>query len=132
MQDKLAAIMLELVDSRRSSQSDSRCSVFHLFNPSVTSWASLVPSIQDYYPVQPVELIEWVNELGGVMNPSAEVIAAKPALKLLDFYRGLVEGQETLSSPIELTKTKQASKTMRSLGPISGVLMANWMRQWAF
>lgn len=124
--------MLELVDSRRSIQGDSRCDVFHLFNPSVTSWKSLLPAIQDYYPVQPVELSEWIKDLERIQNPSAEDIAAKPALKLLDFYRGLAEGEGPLSAPIELTRTKKASKTMRSLGPISGVLMANWMRQWAF
>ena len=124
--------MLELVGSRRSSQASSRCSVFHLFNPSVTSWASLLPAIQDHYPVQPVDLSEWIKDLEDITNPSAEDIASKPALKLLDFYRGLDEGEGMMSAPIELTETKRASKTMRSLGPISGVLMANWMKQWAF
>lgn len=124
--------MLELADSRRTTQVDSRCSVFHLFNPSVTSWELLLPAIQDHYAVQPVELSEWIKGLEGITNPSAEDISSKPALKLLDFYRGLVEGEGMLSAPIELTETKGASKTMRSLGPISGELIANWLRQWEF
>lgn len=123
--------MLELVDSRRITQENTRCGVFHLFNPSVTRWKSLLPAIQDYYPVQPVELSDWIKDLESISNLSAENIATKPALKLLDFYRGLVEGAGALSAQIDLTKTKQGSKTMRSLGPVSGVLMANWCRQWA-
>lgn len=124
--------MLELVDSRRATQTDSRCSVFHLFNPSATSWVSLLHAMKDYYRVQPVDLSEWIRDLESISNPSAEDIAAKPALKLLDFYRSLVEGEGAMSAPIGLTETMHASKTMRALGPISGELLTNWLRQWSF
>lgn len=123
--------MVEIVNTRRTTQVDTRCAVFHLINPSSTSWESLLPSIEEVYPVERVELSEWVGELERIENPSAEEIAAKPALKLLDFYRGL-EGEGSLSSPIEVTKTKEASATMHSLGPISQGLMTNWLKQWAF
>lgn len=124
--------MLELVDSRRATQTDSPSSVFHLFNPSVTSWGSLLPAMEDCCPVQPVDISEWIRDLESIPNPSAEDIAEKPALKLLDFYRSLVEGEGAMSAPIELTETMHASKTMRALGPISMGLMTNWLTQWSF
>lgn len=132
MQDKLADIMLELIESRSSSQADMHCAVFHLFNPSVTSWISLVPAIQEQYQVEQVELSEWIQDLEGIENPLADEIAAKPALKLLHFYRGLVQGDGALSAPVDLTKTKEASMKMRELAPVSKESMANWLTQWAF
>jgi hypothetical protein len=103
-----------------------------LVNPSATSWESLLPSIQERYNVQPVSMSEWVDELESITNPSPEDVTTKPALKLLDFYRGLVEGEGTLSAPIEVEKTKDASTTMKSMEPISAELMSNWLNQWNF
>lgn len=77
-------------------------------------------------------MCEWVNELESITNPSPAEVTAKPALKLLNFYQGLVEGEGALSAPIEVEKTKEASITMKSMRPISTELMANWVKQWNF
>ncbi|BCR86507.1 putative secondary metabolism biosynthetic enzyme [Aspergillus chevalieri] len=133
--DSLASIMLDLISTRRETQShsDSRCAVFNLVNPSVTTWDTLLPAIQAVYPVQPVPITEWIRELEKIENPTAEEIVEKPALKLLDFYRGLVDDEEgALSVPIDVGATKEASRTMNSLGAISEELMANWLVQWGF
>lgn len=55
-----------------------------------------------------------------------------PALKLLDFYRGLLPGKGEQSCPAEIQRAMEASATMRNLGPVDGPLMENWLRQWAF
>jgi hypothetical protein len=130
-QDVLATIISELIDTRRTTQACTPCAVFHPINPSITSWESLLPAVQDYYQVKPAKISEWVEELESIENPSVEEITAKPALKLLGFYRGLAE-EVSLSFPMELHKTKAASATMASLQPISKELMANWLRQWDF
>lgn len=106
--------------------------MFHLINPSATSWESLLPAIQERYNVQPIEMSEWVNELESITNPSPAEVAVKPALKVLGFYQGLVEGEGALSAPMEVEKTKEASITMKSMRPISIELMANWLKQWNF
>lgn len=124
--------MLDLIATRRRTQSDTRCSVFHLVNPASTSWKSLLPAIVERYGVQPVELSDWIMDLERIENPSAEEIEEKPALKLLGFYRCLVKSEGASLAPIEVSRTKEASATMTSLGPISPELMANWMDQWAF
>ncbi|KAE8335493.1 hypothetical protein BDV24DRAFT_156005 [Aspergillus arachidicola] len=130
--DTLATIITELIQTRSTSQMDSPCSVFHLVNPSATSWESLLPAVQERYNVQPIEMSEWVTELESITNPSPAEVAAKPALKLIGFYQGLVEGEGALSAPIEVEKTKEASITMKSMRPISIELMANWLNQWSF
>ncbi|KAL2004119.1 hypothetical protein VTN02DRAFT_6583 [Thermoascus thermophilus] len=130
--DTLATIIVELVETRRTTQTESRCSVFHLVNPSSVPWTALIPAVQKHYPVKPVELSAWVEELERIENPSESEIAAKPALKLMDFYRGLLDVDGALSAPLEVTKTKEASATMNKLGPVDEALMDNWLRQWAF
>lgn len=136
--DKLATIIVELIETRRQTQSSTRgnCPAFNLINPSRTPWASLIPAVQRHYPhIQPVDLTTWVNELAqlAATNPPEAEVAAKPALKLLDFYRGLLSTQGGgLSSPMEQRQTKEGSATMRSLGRIDEALMENWLRQWAF
>lgn len=75
---------------------------------------------------------DWIEELERIEKPSPEDLSTKPALKLLGFYRSLVQGEGALSVPLSVERTKEASVTMQSLGPISGELMGNWLRQWNF
>ena len=69
---------------------------------------------------------------GTPVAPPKPKVAAKPALKLLDFYRSLLRGDGHPSASIELKKTKAASVTVRTLDPIGEDLMENWLTQWAF
>ncbi|EEQ29776.1 putative NRPS-like protein biosynthetic cluster [Microsporum canis] len=130
--DTLATIILEIVDSRRMTEIESRCSVFHLVNPSTTSWEHLLTPIHDHCAVQRVSMENWIEELENIQNPSDQDISTKPALKLLPFYKSLVEGEGALSVPISMERAKEASRTMRSMEPISADLMATWLRQWQF
>ncbi|KAK2861154.1 putative NRPS-like protein biosynthetic cluster [Arthroderma sp. PD_2] len=128
--DTLATVILEIIHSRRATEVESRCSVFHLVNPSTTSWECLLSSIHDSCAVQRVSMKDWITELERIEKPSALDISTKPALKLLPFYRSLVEGEGALSVPISVEKARGASQAMRSMEPISAGLMANWLRQW--
>jgi hypothetical protein len=57
----------------------------------------------------------------------------KPALKIVDFYRGLSkQGYGSSGSPAETKRAQAASDTMRNLAPIDTALMENWIRQWNF
>lgn len=84
------------------------------------------------YQVEAVDMESWIAELKQIKNPQPEDLSTKPALKLLDFYQSLVEGQGALSVPIEMKQAKAASKTMGSLLPITPCMMANWLNQWDF
>ncbi|RLL93364.1 hypothetical protein CFD26_101118 [Aspergillus turcosus] len=130
--DTLAKITIEILLSRRSSLSTQRHAVFHLTNPSRIPWASLIPAIQDRYPVSVVSLAEWVDELEHIRNPSTQDLAEKPALKLLSFYQALARSAGVRSAEISVENSKAASRAMASLGPVSLAQMSNWLDQWGF
>ncbi|DAA77804.1 TPA_exp: putative NRPS-like enzyme [Trichophyton benhamiae CBS 112371] len=130
--DTLATIIIEIVESRRMTEAESRCSVFHLVNPLTTPWESLLTPLHERYAVQRVSMEEWIAELEKIQNPSDQDMLEKPALKLLPFYKSLVEGEGALSVPICVRRAREASKTMQSMGPISANLMATWINQWQF
>ncbi|KAJ5085572.1 hypothetical protein N7532_010343 [Penicillium argentinense] len=131
--DTLASIMIEIIHSRHRDQSKSPSAFFHLTNTNKVDWSFLVPTIQQKYDVTPVDFSAWVAELEGISKPTNSEVAEKPALKLLSFYRGLVDGAHgAMSVPLDVQKAKQASKTMEALGPVSASLMQNWLEQWNF
>lgn len=134
-QDTLATITLEILQTRRrcSSPAQDRNAFFHLMNPCKGPWSSLIPAIQEMYPVQPVPLNEWVRDLEDItQHPSEADIADKPALKLLGFFQGLVDSSGAPSAPVSVKMAQQASDTMGCLGPVSHAQMLNWLRQWDF
>ncbi|OJJ75778.1 hypothetical protein ASPBRDRAFT_38078 [Aspergillus brasiliensis CBS 101740] len=134
--DTLATIVLEILHSRRAptatmTATTSTSSVFHLTSPTGVSWESLIPAIQERYPVKLVSLTDWVEELERLQNLSPEEVAEKPAIKLLDFYR-LLAGATEASPRMSLERARAASPTMASLGPVSLAQMSNWLDQWDF
>lgn len=99
-QDTLATVIVEILHTRRNHLSDTPSAFFNLVKPNKAPWASMIPSIQDKYPVKAVPINEWIQDLENIKNPSEEDVRQKPALKLLDFYRGLAGGKIMLSAEI--------------------------------
>ncbi|KAL5355581.1 hypothetical protein BJX96DRAFT_184183 [Aspergillus floccosus] len=128
--DTIAKVIVELLESRCTSQETS--AFFHLMNPSKTTWSSIVPAVQRAYSIPSVPIEDWIGELDRIKNPSDEDVRQKPALKLLEFYRGLVSGKGVLSADIDTRKAQEASAAMASLEPISQQQMNNWIQQWNF
>lgn len=124
--------MNEIIINRQSSLNKARNAVYHLVNPTRADWASLIPTIQDMYSVQPVPLVEWVNELEAIQHPSDREVEDKPSLKLLPFFRSMADKADVLSAPVSVDRSKQESKTMAALGPVSPAQMATWLAQWNF
>ncbi|KAJ5157506.1 acetyl-CoA synthetase-like protein [Penicillium canariense] len=131
--DILSKIMVEIVHTRHGDRSELPTAVFHLTNSVTAPWSTLIPAIQSKYEVESVEFTSWLAELESIENPTSTDVAEKPALKLLSFYRGLVDEKNSkMSVALDVQKAKEASGTMRSLGPISPALMTNWLDQWSF
>ncbi|OOQ87627.1 NRPS-like enzyme [Penicillium brasilianum] len=131
--DTLSSILTEILHTRHGQVSKESHACFHLTNWNTTSWSSLIPTIRENLNVEPVGLREWVAELEHIENPSSSDIADKPALKLLSFYRALVDEENAaMSVALDVSRAKAASGTMRALEPISPALMKNWLSQWRF
>lgn len=100
-------------------------------NPNQVKWDSLVPAIQKKYPgVKILAFKDWLRNLEAVRSPSEDEVRAKPALKLLDFYRALTGS--VLSAEVSVKQARKGSATMAKLGPVTPELLENWLEQWQF
>lgn len=62
---------------------------------------------------------------------SAEDLSQKPAIKLINFFEGLVSW-DTPPALLDTENALRVSQTLADLGPVREEWMENWMRQWAF
>ncbi|KAE8423840.1 hypothetical protein BDV36DRAFT_303219 [Aspergillus pseudocaelatus] len=130
--DIMAKIVVDITQSRRTTEDITRTAAFHLVNPRTSNWESLIPAIRKYYNADVVDMHDWMAALEAFSNPTDDDLQDKPALKIIDFYRGLASNHGTFTSTMETAKTQTASKAMRDLGPIDGAIMENWIKQWRF
>ncbi|GMG25989.1 unnamed protein product [Aspergillus oryzae] len=110
----------------------TRTAAFHLVNPRSSSWESLIPAIKKHYKAEVVDMHDWMATLEAFRNPTDGDLQDKPALKIIDFYKGLASNHGTFTSVMETVKTQEASQAMCDLGPIDGAIMENWIKQWQF
>ncbi|KAL1619001.1 putative NRPS-like protein biosynthetic cluster [Diplodia seriata] len=123
------------LDRVNRTRADVPLDVFHVVNPRVVSWRTLVPVIQDYYKNQGVDLqavpfADWMKALRATLLTKDEV-EKKPGVKLIDFYEGLqVEGGAL--PPMATAHTVESSRCLGELGEVDGALFENWLKQWGF
>ena len=126
--DLLSTIISELA-IKPSSPSKLAC-VYHTINPSVTTWTALLPHVQaELGPeVTPVPFAEWVKRLR-TTAASALDFSVNPALKLLDYFEGLLDS-ESAPPRLETVKTERECSLLTEVGPVTGDWMRKWIRQW--
>ena len=130
--DILANIIAELA-LQPSTALGPNGNTYHAVNPSKTTWTALLPHVLAALgpTVHAIPLSDWVKTL----RASAETaisegdLAINPAIKLMDFYEGLLSGESSVAS-LETRETEKASRTLRDLGPVQGEWMAKWIEQW--
>ncbi|EFX04332.1 nonribosomal peptide synthetase [Grosmannia clavigera kw1407] len=131
-----AEVIIELVagDNLQGSH------YYNLVNPTVRTWASIVPHIQQFYGdriKEVVSLKDWVTRLeeSSRRNNSStpEAVAANPAVKLVDRLQAMVTAAEAgwKQATFALEQTSERSATMRNMEPVTGELVAEWCRQWS-
>ncbi|GIK01973.1 putative NRPS-like protein biosynthetic cluster [Aspergillus viridinutans] len=129
--DVCAKVIIDIVRTRRSTQEDVPCAAFHIVNPRVTDWQSLIPAVRKHFDVEPVDIQTWISTLESFTNPTEHDLRDKPALKILDFFKAIAYSNEAGPST-ETIKTQAASKTLRRLQAIDAPLMERWINQWKF
>ncbi|KJK62996.1 thioester reductase domain protein [Aspergillus parasiticus SU-1] len=121
----LAQVVLEIIQCGKDSKKSIPASVINLVNPTRTTWATLLPTIQRRIGANPVSLQSWVRALG---ETDAVNVGNRPAYKLLSFYERLARSNSDDSSPqFETNKASAASPTFRALGPIDSSLVHTWL-----
>ncbi|KAH8691535.1 hypothetical protein BGW36DRAFT_388500 [Talaromyces proteolyticus] len=130
--DITAKVVTEIVRARRQTQESQPCAAFHIVNPTAADWKTLIPAVTKYFDAELVDIQTWIDTLESFTSPTEEDLKDKPALKILDFFRGIAMGEGERGPWTETTKTQAASHTLRTLKAIDTSLMETWMMQWKF
>ncbi|OAX81574.1 hypothetical protein ACJ72_04086 [Emergomyces africanus] len=133
--DTIAQVIIDILRSRRKTEEEIRCAAFHLVNPSPATWESLIPAIKKHFPVEIVDPQKWIATLDTTTSPNQTDLQDKPALKILDFFRGAFTGEAEHSGGrvvLDTQRTQAASTTMQLLKPIDRDILNTWMLQWQF
>ncbi|KAI9170598.1 Non-canonical non-ribosomal peptide synthetase FUB8 [Paramyrothecium foliicola] len=133
--EDVASLILDVAGVRCVASANEIRGYFHAVNPSKVTWSQLTKTIKDYYQGRIKEIVsleEWVSRLEESAS-KVDDVDRNPAIKLLETYRGMLEGQRTgqRSTAFSMHKTMQRSPTVEGLGPITpnltsqGALPAN-------
>ena len=130
--DTLSDVITELA-LQPSTALGSDGKTYHAVNPSKTTWAALLPHVLAALgpTVHAIPLSEWVKRLRASAETATSEgdLSINPAVKLMEFYEGLLSGESSVAS-LETRETRKASRTLRDLGPVQGEWMAKWIEQW--
>ena len=112
---------------------DNPARVFHAVNPHRTTWSSLLPVIQEHFghTLQPVSLQEWVAALGESAS-NLEDVNTNPAIRLLDFFQGLLSKTQHDQPSFETVETERQSRELAALEAVKPEWMNMWLEQWSF
>ncbi|KAH6644984.1 hypothetical protein BKA67DRAFT_664833 [Truncatella angustata] len=133
----LSHSIVEIATSQSAAKlTEQGAVVYHVVNPRKTSWETLASIFQKYWAsdkaVKMVSLETWVESLRKSASAfSVETTSQNPAVKLLDFFEGLVS--DSAGPPVLNTRNAiEASPTLAGMDEIQTWHIENWMRQWGF
>jgi thioester reductase-like protein len=134
----LAEVLVELVLSAQETSDKGRASIYHPHNPHTTSWTDLLPTIAktlSAYKASPIVIIpfeDWLKRIQADAESSTvdfdEGIRSNPAIKLLDFYEGLLRGEDV--SKMATERAQQASSKLRDCGAVRPEWVEKWCWGW--
>lgn len=131
----VAGLILDVAGVTENGQVSEINGYFHCANPHRTSWEKLANTIKEFYGGRIdrlVSLEEWITALE---RSAGEADTSKnPGVKLLDTYKGMLQGAQTRRPHVTLAmgKTMARSPTVARLGPVTPELLTNWLTQWDF
>ncbi|EPS36265.1 hypothetical protein H072_10357 [Dactylellina haptotyla CBS 200.50] len=151
--DQLSRIIAELSFGLSKKTSESSMHVFHTVNPNLITWKSLLPVVRDTLQkslaeqpgitqadIQIIPYPEWLERLekqstsdsaGRGASGSREMAYWNPGMKLLEFYKSLLEQpQGDGRVRFDTRSTLQACGSMRDLETIKPEWMAAWIKHW--
>lgn len=144
--ERVASLVLDVLGAGADPQKVSPDDIpgyYHAVNPQATTWAELAPAVQQFYGkdriARLVSFAEWVDLLAksqGDTEGSGEArdLDRNPAVKLLDFYRGMAAAHEAGRSPVvfDVDRAKARSPAIRTAQAVTPELMVHWCKQWGF
>ena len=141
--ERVASLVLDVLGAGADPQKVSPGDIpgyYHAVNPQTTTWAELAPAVQQFYGkdriARLVSFAEWVDllEKSQADTDGSGNLDRNPAVKILDFYRGVAAAHEAGRSPIvfDVDRAKARSPAIRTARAVTPELMLHWCKQWGF
>ncbi len=128
--DILASTILDILHFTTATEEKSQ--VYNIVNPQSTPWTSVINTVLSRLSpqhIQVVDLSKWIQMLEQVNQADIQDLTAKPAAKILDFYRACEKARKEGSVQYSTSHGISASKTMRNLTPVNAAWMGKWLHQ---
>lgn len=126
-------LLADIISALSLTPSTPASRVFHTVNPNTTTWAALLPHLQaELGPeVKVVSLATWVQALrkSAASLSLTQDLDANPAVKLVDFYEGLLDTRSAVPQ-LETGNTEKACALLSDVGPVQGEWMRRWIELW--
>ncbi|ETS77286.1 hypothetical protein PFICI_11160 [Pestalotiopsis fici W106-1] len=101
--------------------------VFNVCSDKPQPWSLLVDIVRETFGItQIVPLRDWVSQLESIDSPSSEDASRLPALKMLDWYRTLGDGTDTIN--IATSRAREISKV--EIPAIDKEVLTSWLKGW--
>ncbi len=133
--DRAAAMLVEIALTK-SATAPRGGRFYNMVNPHSVSFSSLLPVLETGLKARPkvVPYKEWLAALEASAEDENLNLEANPAVKLLDFFRGLEDGEEMGDTPTRLKystqHTKADSPTMQRLEGVNEKWITSWLKGW--
>ncbi len=129
--DNLAEIILDIV---HFAVDTGYARIYNIVNPKSTVWTTLIDTVLSRLGqgVEVVELSAWIQLLSKSNKSNAREVTAKPAAKILDFYRDFEAGKQVGGLKYSTAHGVAASSTMAELESVNAQWMNIWLDQWGY
>ena len=123
-----------VIDIAHSTMDTDHAMIYNIVNPKSIPWKSLIDTVLKRLgpQIKVVELNEWIDMLAQVNQSDSHGVTAKPAAKILNFYRELESGKPAGGLKYVTAHGIAASTTMVELEPVSAKWMDIWLDQWGY
>lgn len=136
--DLLSSIIWELcLASKSTIEKAELLQICHLVNPERTQWAELLAAVKTELgsngSLEDVSMADWISKLENTDINDKDEVVSKPAVKILDFFRGVGDRRGvTVANGIAFSteEAKRSSKAMRALNPVKDEWVLKWIRDW--
>lgn len=122
--DLVAATLGELLMSETTSEL-----LYHIDNPSRQPWEEMISSLAQALDIGSDQIVPYQQWLDRVRRFRGS-ISDNPALQLEEFFIHYFIPMSCGGLILDTTKTKEHSKTMREIGPVSSDLVAKYIACW--
>jgi thioester reductase-like protein/aryl carrier-like protein len=149
--DLLSEIMVELslppnVTQRTDNNNNGTCKVFHLVNPSATTWSTVLPAAQallEDMTARPVRLVPASSWLGSLQRDVesigeekmedgafAALVRTHPAIKLFSFFATVMTDNDDGTNRLDITNTLDNSSGISQLASVGEPWLRKWIEEW--